>query len=155
MSRTTSSIIVAVVIIIIVVAGILAYEFTMPGGISGGGGTKINLYASDAPYGFGLTQESVTSPGPPLNLTVGQTYTVTLHNVGTMPHNWAIVKEKTDGNTNLAFSGAQIESASAAVLPGSTGSVTFTAANAGNYYYICQLDGHVSLGMYGNLTISP
>ncbi len=84
MSRTTSYIIAAVVIIVIVVAGVLVFEFTRPGGTSGNG-THIDIYASDSPYGFGTSAGSITSnPGPTLTFTSGQTYTVTLHNVGTI-----------------------------------------------------------------------
>ena len=154
MNRTTSYIVVVVVIIVIVVAGVLAYELSRPSGTSGGG-THIDIYATDTPsYSFGTSASSITSPGPTLQLTSGQTYTITLHNVGTMPHNWAIVKDKTDGNTNLAFSGAQIGSASNPVVPEGSASTTFTAGSAGSYYYICQVDSHVSLGMWGMVTVS-
>ncbi len=156
MSRTTSYIIAIVVIIVIVVAGVLVYEFTRPGGTGGtGGGTHIDIYASDSPYGFGNSAGSITSnPGPTLTFTSGQTYTVTLHNVGTVSHNWAITKDKADGSTDLAFSGAQIASPTNPVAPGSTQSVTFTAGTAGSYYYICQVDAHVSLGMWGTVTVT-
>jgi plastocyanin len=153
MNRTTTYIIVAVVIIVIVVAGVLAYVVTRPGGTSGGG-THIDVYASDSPYGFGMTAGSITSPGPNIPLVSGQTYTIELHNVGTVPHNFAITKDQVDGSTNLAFSGAQIASSSNAVPPGSTASCTFTASSAGSYYYICQVDHHVTLGMYGTVTVT-
>jgi plastocyanin len=155
MNKTTMAIVAVVVVIVIVVGGVLAYMLTRPGGTTGGG-TQIDIYATDSPsYGFGLSSSSITSnPGPTLQLTSGQTYTVTLHNVGSMLHNWAIVKDKTDGNTNLAFSGAQIASTSNPVSPGSSASTTFTAGSAGTYYYICQVDSHVSLGMWGTVTVS-
>lgn len=155
MNRTTTIIISVIVVIIIVVAGVIAYELTRKSGTSGGG-TQIDIYASDKPYGFGNSAGSITSnPGPTLTLTSGQNYTITLHNVGSMPHNWAIVKDKTDGSTNLAFSSAQIASASNGVPPGSSQSTTFTAGPAGSYYYICQVDAHVSLGMWGTVTVNP
>ena len=155
MNKTTTYIIVAVVVIVIVVGGVLAYELTKPSSTSGGG-THIDIYASDSPsYGFGNSSSTITSPGPPIILTAGQTYTVTLHNVGTVQHNWAIVTQKTDGNTNLAFSGAQIGSANNGVAPENSASVTFTAGSAGDYYYICQVDAHVTLGMWGTVTVNP
>lgn len=154
MNKTTMAIIAVVVVIIVVVVGVAAYELTRPGGTTGGG-THIDIYASDSPsYGFGMSAGGITSPGPNLALTSGQTYTITLHNVGTVPHNFAITKDKVDGSTNLAFSGAQIASASNPVSPGSSASVTFTAGTAGSYYYICQIDSHVSLGMWGTATVS-
>jgi plastocyanin len=153
MNKTTMAIVAVVVVIVVVVGGVLAYELTRPGGTTGGG-THIDIYATDSPYGFGMSAGSITSPGPNLPLTSGQTYTITLHNVGTVPHNFAITKEKVDGSTNLAFSGAQIASASNPVSPGSSASTTFTAGTAGTYYYICQIDSHVSLGMWGTVTVS-
>ena len=156
MNKTSWYIIIAIVIIVVVVAGVLAYEYIKPSSTTPGGGTHIDIYATDSPsYGFGNSTSSITSPGPTITLTAGQTYTVTLHNVGTMPHNWAIVSQKTNGNTNLAFSGAQIGSASNPVAPGSSASATFTAGSAGSYYYICQVDSHVDLGMWGTVTVNP
>ena len=143
--------IVAVVVIVIIVGGVLAYVLTRPGG--GGGGNTMDVYCSE--YKFGTSAGSLSSPGPTLTFTAGQTYTITLHNVGTMLHNFAIVTTKTDGSTSLAFSGAQIGSASNPIVAGSTGSCTFTAGTSGNYYYNCQVDGHVSLGMWGTVTVNP
>ena len=155
MNKTTSYIFAAIVIIVIVVAGVLAYVFTRPGG-NGGGGNHIDIYASDSPYGFGTSAGSITSnPGPTLTFTSGQTYTVTLHNVGTVSHNWAITTEKADGSTQIAFSGAQIASANNPVSPGTSASCTFTAGTAGSYFYICQVDAHVTLGMWGTVNVSP
>jgi uncharacterized cupredoxin-like copper-binding protein len=150
MNKTSMYLIVAVVVIIIV-GGVLAYVLTRPGG--GGGGNTMDVYAAE--YKFGTSSGSMSSPGPTLTFTAGQTYTITLHNVGTMLHNFAIVTTKADGSTTLAFSGAQIGSTSNPISAGSTGSCTFTASTAGSYYYICQVDGHVSLGMWGTVTVNP
>ena len=103
-------------------------------------------------YGFGNSASSITSPGPEIDLTAGTTYTITLHNSGTMPHNFAIVDSKSS-TANVLWS-AQVKSNSNPVNPGSTGSVTFTAGSAGNYYYICQVDGHVALGMWGQVKVT-
>lgn len=151
-SRTTWYIIIAIVIIIIVVAGVLAFMFYQPGGNPTPSGNAIDIYASE--YKFGTSASSLTSPGPTLSFTAGQTVTVTFHNVGTAPHNFAITIDKVDGSTNLAFNGAQIGSASNPVQPGASASATFTVGTAGSYYYICQVDGHVSLGMWGTVTVT-
>jgi uncharacterized cupredoxin-like copper-binding protein len=152
MNKTSMYAIVAIVIIIIIVGGALAYVFTRPNG-GGGGGNSMDVYAAE--YKFGNSAGSMSSPGPTLTFTAGQTYTITFHNVGTMPHNFAITTDKTDGSTAIAFSGAQVGSASSPVAAGGTGSCTFTAGGAGSYYYICQVDGHVSLGMWGQVTVNP
>ena len=99
------------------------------------------------PYGFGNSASSISSPGPTLTFTSGEAVTVTLHNAGTMPHNFAIVETKS--STGTVLWNAQIASASNGVAAGSTGSVTFTVGTAGNYYYICQVDGHVAFGNVG------
>jgi uncharacterized cupredoxin-like copper-binding protein len=151
MNKTSMYLIVAILVIVIIVGGVLAYVLTRPGG--GGGGNTIDVYATE--YKFGTSAGSMSSPGSTLVLTAGQTYTITLHNVGTMLHNFAIVTTKADGSTALAFSGAQIGSTSNPISAGSTGSCTFTASTAGSYYYICQVDGHVSLGMWGTVTVNP
>ena len=154
MANRSIYVIIAVVVIVIIVAGVLVYVFMNPGSGGGGGtltGTNIDIYAKE--YSFGASASSISSPGPTMVLTHGQTVTVTLHNVGTMSHNWAITTDKTDGSTNLAFSGAQIGSASSPVAAGGTQSVTFTVGNTGSYYYICQVDGDVSLGMWGNVVV--
>jgi|WetSurMetagenome_2_1015567.scaffolds.fasta_scaffold55049_4 uncharacterized cupredoxin-like copper-binding protein len=148
MNKTSMYLIVAVVVIVIIVGGVLAYVLSRPGG-----GNTMDLYASE--YKFGTSAGSMSSPGPTLTFTSGQTYTITLHNVGTMLHNFAIVTTKADESTSLAFSGAQIGSTSNPIVAGGTGSCTFTAGTAGSYYYICQVDGHVSLGMWGTVTVNP
>ena len=152
MNKTSMYLIVAVVVIVIIVGGVLAYVLTRPGG-SGSGVNTMDVYAAE--YKFGTSAGSLSSPGPTLTFTAGQTYTITLHNMGTMSHNFAIVTTKADGSTALAFSGAQIGSTSNPITAGSTGSCTFTASTSGSYYYICQVDGHVSLGMWGPVTVNP
>ncbi len=155
MRRAVYAIIAVVVIVIVVVGSVYAYQALQTGSNTGGGGGSTTIDVYGAEYGFGTSQGSINSPGPTLTFTAGQTVTVNFHNTGTVPHNWAIVTAKTDGNTNLAFSGAQIGSVSNPVSPGQTQSVTFTVGNAGTYYYICQIDGHVSLGMWGQVTVNP
>lgn len=152
-SKNTMYIVVAIVVIVIVVAGVLGYIYTRPSSSSGGGGTQISIYGSDSPsYGFGSTSSSISSPGPTLTFTAGEKVTVTFHNVGTMGHNWAIVSAQS--STANVLWGAQIGSSANPVSPGSSASVTFTVGSAGNYYYICQVDNHVGLGMYGSVTVT-
>ncbi len=159
------------VIIIIIVSSSLTYQYTKPNsplpsptsslspsGSPFAGTATIMVYASEvssSAYGFGNTQSNITSPGPTFTVKVGTTVTVDFTNAGTMPHNWALVTEKTSGNTKLVFSQAQVASASYAVSPGEKGSATFVANKAGSYYYICQVDAHVALGMWGYFIVTP
>jgi plastocyanin len=145
----TGLIIGVVVVIIVIVVGVLAFMFLYKPG-SGGNFNGSDIYAGE--YGFGASS-SVTSPGPTMTFTAGQTVTITLHNSGAMTHNWAIVSAK-DAASPVLWN-AQIGTASAPIAAGGTGSVTFTLGSAGSYYYICQVDGHVALGMWGVVTVNP
>ena len=116
--------------------------------------SNVTLYAGEingSQYGFGNSSTSITSPGPTLTFNSGQTVTVTLHNSGQNPHNFAIVSTKSSTATVLWSSA--IQSVNNPILPGSSASVTFTVGDPGNYYYICQVDGHVTLGMWGNIVV--
>ncbi len=85
---------------------------------------------------------------------VGDTIKVTLVNSSpAVPHNWAVVNAQS--STAPVQFNAQIQSGSNPVAPGGSASVTFTATTAGTYYYICQVPGHVALGMYGSFVVNP
>jgi plastocyanin len=117
--------------------------------------TQLTVYAGEINanlYGFGSSATTIVSPGPPMTFTSGEIVTVTLVNAGTMPHNFAIVDAKSS-TANVLWS-AQIGSADNGLNAGTNSSVTFTVGNAGNYYYICQQDGHVNLGSWGNVVVN-
>ncbi len=117
---------------------------------------QVTLYAgeiSTSLFGFGNTSTAITSPGPTLTFKVGDVVNVTLFNVGQMPHNWALVAAN-QTNGQVLF-GSQIASGNVPVDSNQTGSVVFTVAKAGNYFYICQVAGHVQLGMWGAVVINP
>jgi plastocyanin len=143
------------VIAIIIIAAIVVV-FVLPGmNPSPQPNVEIHLYGdeiSGAKFGFGFSPDSVTSPGPTLNFTVGDVVKVTFHNIGAFLHNFAIVSELSSDAPVLFNS--QIASASNPVTAGGSGSVIFTVNQAGNFYYICQVSGHVALGMYGNVTVT-
>jgi plastocyanin len=151
MAKTSLIIGVVVVIIVIVIAGVLAYMFLYKPAGSGGNFNGSDIYAAE--YGFGADANSKSSPGPTMTFTAGQSVTITLHNVGAMTHNWAIVDAKSS-TANVLWN-AQIGTASTPIAAGGTGSVTFTVGAAGSYYYICQVDGHVALGMWGVVKVNP
>lgn len=142
-----------VAIVIAVVIIVSAYYYTTTLTPQTGSATPLTLYVGEisaTSYGFGNTSTALTSnPGPTITLTAGQTYTMTLHNVGTMQHNWAIVDAK--ATTAHVLWNAVITPINA----GSSSQVTFTAGSTGNYYYICQVPGHVDLGLWGTITVNP
>ncbi len=115
---------------------------------------QVTIYAgeiSTSQYGFGNTSSTIVTPGPTLTFHSGDVVNLTLQNAGTMPHNWAIVDQKSS-SANVLWS-AQIGTPNSPVPAGENKSVMFTVGNAGNYYYICQVDAHVSLGMWGNVVV--
>jgi uncharacterized cupredoxin-like copper-binding protein len=164
----------AIIIIVIVIAGILIYRYSQsapnpnpsatpaPTSTTGtpvppASNVEISIFAgelSPSQYGFGNTS-SVTSPGPSFTVKVGSTVTVHFGNAGSMGHNWALVTQKTDASSQLAFASAQVQSGLNPVAPAGTGTATFVADQAGTYYYICQVPGHVTLGMWGYFTVIP
>jgi uncharacterized cupredoxin-like copper-binding protein len=110
--------------------------------------TPLTLYVGS--YGFGDSADNIISPGPTLHLSVGQTYTMTVHNVASIPHSWEIVAAKAVGTPMF---GAGID-VSNYIPAGQSGSVTFTPDQSGNFYYVCTVPGHIALGMWGNVEIS-
>ena len=104
-------------------------------------------------YGFGNNATDILSPGPTLNFTVGEIVNMTVYNVGTMEHNWALTN--TNATDAKVLFGAQIDSVSAPIPVNGTGSVVFKVTQSGNFYYICQIPGHVQLGMWGNVVVTP
>ena len=104
-------------------------------------------------YGFGNSATDIISPGPTLNFTVGEIVNMTVYNVGSMGHNWALVNDNAT-SAKVLFS-AQIDGGSLPIPVNETGSVIFKVTKPGNYYYICQVLGHVQLGMWGNVVINP
>jgi len=118
-------------------------------------GGPVNSPAGSSVYGFGNSSSSITSPGPPLSFKVGDVVEITFHNNDTMSgHNWALVTQK-NSTAPLAFPNAQIASGSSPVPSGGTASTIFAVTQAGTYYYVCQVDSHVTLGMWGNVTVTP
>ena len=143
--------ILAIIILAIAVGSI--YYFETSQSPKAGSGTPLTLYVGEVSataYGFGNASNTLTSnPGPTITLTAGQTYTMTLNNVGTMQHNWAIADAKSS-SANVLW-GAVISPIDA----GSSSQVTFKAGQAGSFFYICQVPGHVALGLWGTLIVNP
>ena len=137
----------ATVIVAILIFGSIYYVFMRPGSNSKPSAfsippIKLTLYEGEinaTNYGFGTSPNDLSSPGPMLNLTQDITYTVTVYNIGTKPHNWAIIGAQwapivTNGaltplkpiSTTFVQFSAQIGSDADPIQPGSSGTVTFT-----------------------------
>jgi nitrite reductase (NO-forming) len=154
--RTGLYIAIAIIVIVIIVGGVLAYIYTQAPSTPSGTGTPLTLYAGSVTsgsgtYGYGNSASEITSPGPTLNLKVGTTYTMTVNNVGNIPHSWEIVSTKATSNSPMFGAGIDITSY---IPPGASGTVTFTPNQAGNFYYVCTVPGHIDLGMWGNVVVT-
>lgn len=117
---------------------------------------SVTLYAGEVSmtqYGFGNSPTSISSPGPTLTFTVGDIVNMTVFNAGSMPHSWALTSSNST-SAKVLF-GAKIDSGTVPIPVGESGSVLFKVSKAGNYHYICQVPGHVQLGMWGNVVVNP
>ena len=150
-SRKALYALVVIIVVVVVIGSVYYYETTLAP--PAGSGTQLSLYVGEittSQYGFGNAANSLTSnPGPTITLTAGQTYTMTVNNVGTMQHTWAIVDAKSS-TANVLWGAV-----TSTINPASTSQVTFKAGPAGSYFYICQVPGHVSLGLWGTVTVNP
>ena len=78
---------------------------------------------------------------------------VTATDIGRQPYNWAIVS--TNQTSAAVQFNAQIRSASNPLQHGDRGSVVFAATQAGDFYHICQVPGHLDLIMYEKIVVNP
>jgi uncharacterized cupredoxin-like copper-binding protein len=148
-------IVAAIIIIVVIAVGVVLYQQSLTPPNGGGTPIAMTLYAgevSSTSYGFGNSASSLASnPGPTLTFTKGQSYTMTVNNVGAMPHSWAITNGKTSSATILFSSETN---PGAYIAAGQSGYVTFTPNQSGSFYYICPVLGHPELGMWGNVVIN-
>ena len=119
-------------------------------------GSTVNLtiYGGSKPgggFGFGYSAGAITVPGPTLTFKVGDTVNLTFILASAGTHNWAMVAAQSE-TANVVF-GARVPNVTGSA--GSTGSVSFTITQAGNYFYICQVPTHMAEGMWGNVVVNP
>ncbi|HLN89588.1 MAG TPA: sulfocyanin-like copper-binding protein [Candidatus Binatia bacterium] len=115
----------------------------------------ITLYAgetSSGRLGFGDSSTNLSSPGPTLRLKISDVVSLTLVNVGKMPHAFAVASMPT-ASGRVLFN-AKIASATNPLEPGQSGTVVFAPDNAGTFYYICPVPGHSDSGMYGAVVVT-
>ncbi len=153
------SILALVILVALVAFLVLPLQQLLTGGFVSSGGTptvSITLYAgeiSSGKYGFGLSPNNITSPGPTFYLNTSDVVNMTVVNAGHVPHAFACVDAPRTGAA-LLF-GAAIASASNPLAPSQSGSVIFSPKTASSeYYYICPVPGHAELGMWGTMVVS-
>ncbi len=148
-------------IFLIAIVAFLVFPIQPPltGGSGGTDGTptvSITLYAGEisaSKYGFGLSPNNITSPGPTFYLNTSDIVKITVVNAGHYPHAFACVNAPRTGATVLF--NAEIASASDPLPPGQNGTITFNPNTVSSeYYYICPISGHAELGMWGTMAVS-
>ena len=115
---------------------------------------EITIYAGEIKnqtvYAYGLSRDTLTSPGPVIRVYVGDLVRIKLVNIGVLPH-VLVVYDKLEASPEAEpiFQNAQVGSALMPVMPGERGFTIFRPTKAGRFYYLCTIPGHVERGMYG------
>lgn len=105
-------------------------------------------------YGFGPSQNNITSPSPEIRIKEGKVIRIIFKNVGNLPHTFRITAQnKWDAP---ALFGATIGEPAKPLSGGQEGVTTFRADKSGSYFYICTVPGHSDIfGMNGKLIVEP
>jgi len=107
----------------------------------GGGSTTSNAPATPVPSGV-IAVEAKEYAFTPSAITVpAGSVTFSIRNVGSQEHEFEI------------FKGDQVVDEVEGIVPGLTKNATVTLA-AGDYTFVCKLNGHDQLGMKGTLTVT-
>jgi plastocyanin len=107
----------------------------------GGGGAASAAPATPVPSGV-IAVEAKEYAFTPSSITVpAGSVTFSIKNVGTQEHEFEILN------------GDQVVDEVEGIVPGLTKDATMTLA-AGNYTFVCKLNGHDQLGMKGTLTVT-
>jgi len=116
---------------------------------------KVTIYAgeiSDTLYGFGMSPDNLSSPGPTLRLQTGIPINLTLVNVGSKYHALQITNAPRTGAA-VVFN-AEIGSIDVPVPPGESKSVLFFPNIPDNsFFYISSIPGEVEMGMWGTVVV--
>ncbi len=81
----------------------------------------------------------------------GSEVTFELENQGSVPHTWIILSSPIESETEFSEDLIVFETTADA---GEVLTTTFTAPTAGTYQVICNIPGHLGLGMEGLLTVN-
>lgn len=97
-----------------------------------------------------------TSPGPTITVANGTRVTIVLEvsSSSAFPHSWMLVPVNGTPTSTVVFSGGEIPNPILGVSPGSSVTITFVASAPGTYRYICGVDSHYELGMYGSFIVT-
>ena len=113
---------------------------------------EIIIYGGPTPqgFGFGLSPDNITTPGPTLRFKAGEVVKITFKNVGNIPHAFGIVSQVGD-NPNILFNSAI--GRLSPLQPGEESSVVVQFNQVGEFYYQCLVPGHADSGMWGEVVV--
>ena len=114
---------------------------------------EINLFGGefDGKYGFGLSHDSLSSPGPTIYLNTTQKVTLKFINAGDIPHTFRAINNL--NSTEQVLFGAFIGESLNPINPNNHSTVNFVTNEVGSFFYVCTIPGHLELGMFGELII--
>lgn len=165
----------AAILLWVGVMGAVLFDIQLPqageqaalGPAGGGGGglppgqlqpdVVITIYGKELPggkFGFGLSPDEITSPGPELRVRQGQVVEIRFVNMGKVRHGLAVVQSVEKTNPTILFN-AIVGPPNNPIEPGGEGSVIFVASQAGEFYYQCPVPNHGPKGMWGKFIVEP
>ena len=114
---------------------------------------EVNLFGGefDGKYGFGLSNGSLSSPGPTIYLNTDQKVVLKFTNTGDIPHTFRVINNL--NSTEQVLFGAFIGESLNPINPNNHSKVNFVTDEVGAFFYICNIPGHLDLGMFGELII--
>ncbi len=147
----------AIIIVAVPAILILGLQLPMQSGSAGENlrpTINVTIYGSEIPgnkFGWGLSRDNITSPGPTLKFKVGDVVGLTVHNIGKIPHSFGIVPNLSD---DTVLFNSQVATSNNPIPAGRSEQSLFKITDTGEFKYICTVPGHKELGMYGNVTVS-
>jgi plastocyanin len=88
-----------------------------------------------------------------LAVPVGEEVSVHFTNGGTIPHEWAVLKQGVHIDTKEQFREDMVLFEVEALPEGRSTTQAFTLDVAGDYQFVCALEGHFAAGMHGRLAV--
>ncbi len=83
----------------------------------------------------------------------GEEFTIDFTNAGAIQHEWAVLKQGEDIESEDEFAEDKVLFEVEAVPAGESVTESFTVEDAGTYQVICAIEGHFDSGMEGTLTV--
>jgi plastocyanin len=84
----------------------------------------------------------------------GEEFTIDFTNTGAIEHEWAVLKEGEDIESEGEFAEDKVFFEVEAIPGGESATESFTLEDPGTYQVICALPGHFAAGMKGTLTVA-